>query len=62
MAGFVGDRLGIAVEFVEETPWQGRLREFDAGRLTLYLTQHALRMSAPHIESVAMVAVMSDGP
>jgi len=33
LTGLVGDRLGIAVEFVDETPRQERLREFDAGRI-----------------------------
>ena len=30
---FVGEYLGIAVEFVDGMPWQERLREFDAGRI-----------------------------
>lgn len=33
MAGYVGERLGIGVEFVGGIPWQQRLREFDAGRI-----------------------------
>ena len=33
VARFVGDHLGVAVEFVDGVPWQERLREFDAGRI-----------------------------
>jgi phosphonate transport system substrate-binding protein len=33
VARFVGEYLGIAVEFVDGMPWQERLREFDAGRI-----------------------------
>lgn len=33
VARFVGDHLGIAVEFVDGIPWQERLSEFDAGRI-----------------------------
>jgi phosphonate transport system substrate-binding protein len=33
VARFVGEYLGIAVEFVDGIPWQERLGEFDAGRI-----------------------------
>jgi phosphonate transport system substrate-binding protein len=33
VARFVGEYLGIAVEFVDGMPWQERLAEFDAGRI-----------------------------
>jgi phosphonate transport system substrate-binding protein len=33
VARFVGDSLGIPVEFVDGVPWQERLREFDAERI-----------------------------
>ena len=33
VARFVGEYLGIAVEFVDGIPWQERLSEFDAGRI-----------------------------
>lgn len=33
VARFVGEYLGIPVEFVDGMPWQERLSEFDAGRI-----------------------------
>jgi phosphonate transport system substrate-binding protein len=33
VARFVGERLGVAVEFIDGIPWPERLREFDAGRI-----------------------------
>jgi phosphonate transport system substrate-binding protein len=33
VARFVGERLALAVEFVDDIPWQRRLDEFDAGRI-----------------------------
>lgn len=33
VAHYLGQRLGIAVEFVDGIPWEERLREFDAGRI-----------------------------
>jgi len=33
VAAYVGERLEIAVEFIDGIPWQERLREFDAGRI-----------------------------
>jgi phosphonate transport system substrate-binding protein len=33
VAEYVGEKLEIAVEFVDEIPWQQRQREFDAGRI-----------------------------
>jgi len=33
VANYVGQKLGTAVEFVDDIPWPERLREFDAGRI-----------------------------
>jgi phosphonate transport system substrate-binding protein len=33
VAGYVGEYLGVAVEFIDAIPWQQRLCEFDAGRI-----------------------------
>jgi phosphonate transport system substrate-binding protein len=33
VVGYLGERLGIAVEFIDGIPWEQRLREFDAGRI-----------------------------
>jgi phosphonate transport system substrate-binding protein len=33
VAEYVGEKLEIAVEFVDDIPWQQRQREFDAGRI-----------------------------
>jgi len=33
VAAYVGQHLGVAVEFVDGIPWEQRLREFDAGRI-----------------------------
>ena len=33
VAAYVGERLGIPVEFVDDLPWRERLRAFDAGRI-----------------------------
>lgn len=33
VARYVGEHVGIAVEFVGGMPWQQRMREFDAGRI-----------------------------
>lgn len=65
VASYVGQNLGIAVEFVDEIPWEERLREFDAGRIHVCWMcglPYAARADEPESFVELLAAPVAAGP